>query len=145
MRDGNSLLKFLLESVFIVSCGLVICFVNEGYKKKSSNFTYDTVELASISLDSQLEGEYHGGSRFRYGYGYINEQMYYVVYEVLSDGGLYLSKLDAEKTIIYETLPEGETAYVEVKRNGFGRIVENKLYVPDGSICREYDLSLSGL
>ena len=143
VMDTEDLVHGICCVVGFLTISSLIFFLARYYVEKSESFTYETVEVASIGLDSQIEGTYR--KNFYYGYGYINEEMYYIVYEVFEDGGLFLTKIAADKTIVYDTLQEGETAYIEVKRNGFGHVVQYKLYVPEGSISREYDLSLSGL
>lgn len=69
------------------------------------------------------------------GTGHFEEKDYYICYEILDDGGLQLLKLDANDTIIYETLDTQE-AYVEISSE---YNVKNKLYVPKNTIKVEYN------
>ena len=46
-----------------------------------------------------------------------------------------------DMTTIYESLKEGEQAYVEVITNGVKRVVGYKLFVPENTIIQQIDLS----
>ena len=98
--------------------------------------TTEKVFLESINYESTVTGRWILGS------DYISDKQYYVAYEILEDGGKKLFKMDAEKTIIYDILKENDTAYLEIEKNGNGVIKAMRLYVTDGTIVRDYDLSL---
>lgn len=100
---------------------------------------YERFDVVSIDLNNEIEGSFVVGS------GSVAEETYYVFYKVLPDGGLSFMKISVERTVIYETLSEGETAYIELEKNFAGFIICAKLYVPEGVVLREYDLSLSDL
>ena len=89
-----------------------------------------TVKIKSIQYDSQPN------STFVLGTGSINNTDYYVYYEILDDGGLILKKLNAERTIIYETLNQNTEAYIELNPN-YGK--KNKLFVPKDTIKVKYN------
>ena len=69
--------------------------------------------------------------------------MKYCCYRKLDDGGLQYYEFEVDKTTVYETLQSGSQAYVEVVTNGYGNIIEYKLYVPKDTIVQTIDLSLS--
>ena len=53
----------------------------------------------------------------------------------------YNKLLAMDMTTIYESLKEGEQAYVEVITNGVKHVVGYKLYVPENTIIQQIDLS----
>ena len=104
-------------------------------KSKTDELTVETVNLRSVAYQNSLSG------RFNLGFGTLNGHDYYVCYEVLDDNGIKLLKLDANKTVIYDTITDGE-AYAEIESNGWGIVQSIKLYVPTDTIQTEYDFSL---
>lgn len=111
----------------------------EERKELKNQVTTVRYDIVSIDFQSQTEGEY---SKFVVGTGRIGSTEYYVVYKVLSDGGKILEKLESMSTVIYDTLEEGQTAYVEVDVNGLNKTMATRLYVPKNTIKQEYNLSL---
>jgi hypothetical protein len=105
-------------------------------KYKGDEITTTTVYLKSVAYNSETTGN------FALGFGSINNKEYYVCYEILSDGGIKLIKLEADKTTIYETLTDNE-AYAEISTNGWGSTTETKLYVPKDTIQTDYDFSVN--
>ncbi len=97
----------------------------------------EKVELYSIENTDTISGSFFLGS------GKINETKYYCCYRKLDDGGLQYYEFEVDKTTVYETLQSGSQAYVEVVTNGYGSIIEYKLYVPKDTIVQTIDLSLS--
>lgn len=108
-------------------------------KELSEQVTTSKYDVVSIDFQSQTEGKYR---HFIIGTGQIKSKEYYVIYKVLPDGGKILVKLESDSTVIYDTLEENETAYVENDINGHGYTVATRLYVPKNTIKQEYDLSL---
>ena len=90
-----------------------------------------TIKIKSIQYDKQTN------SQFILGTGSLDNTDYYVCYEILDDGGLVLKKLNAERTIIYETLNENAEAYIELNPN-FGK--KDKIFVPKNTIKIKYEL-----
>lgn len=96
----------------------------------------EKIDLYTINTGNMLSGS------FMLGYGCIKETYYYCCYRILEDGGKTIYKFEMEKTTIYETLESEEQAYVEVVKNGLGRVISYNLYVPQNSIIKEVDLSI---
>lgn len=119
-----SIAKFFLFILFVV---IIYEIFTDSYKGPSREKT--TVQLKSLFYNSQISGG------FTLGTGHFEEKDYYVCYEILDDGGLQLFKLDANDTIIYETLDTQE-AYVEISHE-FN--TKNKLYIPKNAIKVEYN------
>lgn len=117
--------------------GNMVVETKNAFANELNTETVQTVELKSIDYMSQVKGS------FTLGFGRVNEIDYYGCYEVLEDGGIKLRKLRADTTIIYQTLKEGEPAYLEITTNGWGVETSIKLYVPENTIQVNYDFSLS--
>lgn len=139
-------LEFLMRLVVLsFAITLLIWFVIDGMELfrniyNSKNVNYNKYPIASVCYDEDIEGE---NFRFVLGKGSVSEKGYYVVYQILDDGGKKLLKLDVEKTIIYDILEVGDTPYVELgERDIYGDYLNIRLYVPKGTIQQEYDLSL---
>ena len=115
----------------------------EEEQKEKNKITTETIYLASINYTSEIKGK---GSVFYLGIGYgsgkVSEEQYYVAYRIREDGGLVLYKMLADEVVIYETLDEGEKAYVEIDSNWWGEQGMKRLYVPKGTVMQDYDLSL---
>lgn len=99
-----------------------------------------TATVVSADLTTQLEGS--GGGTFYVGHGSLESVEYYVTYERIEDGGLLFAKYPCDDTVIYTSLAAGSTAYVEKDLNEYGSVLAYRLYVPEGSVVQEYDLSL---
>lgn len=139
MHDRHPLIDILTSF-----CGIALAiYFIVSFVKISDDFATERVEVASIDLSNETEGDFH--RTFAIGYGSVETKTYYVLYKKLSDGGLSLVKIPADKTVIYQTLSKFDTAYYEITTNGFEDIVGIKLYVPKGSITCEYNLNLSDL
>jgi len=126
----------LLVKSYIIIC-IIILAGNAalGYVKKLKNeLSVSKVFLKSITYKSSLEGN------FTLGHGTLEERDYYVTYQVLDDGGVILKRFDADDTVIYETLKNGQ-AYAEIIKDGFG-FIKVKLYVPENTIKVEYDFDI---
>lgn len=104
--------------------------------KSAGETTTETSGVLSIAYQEDIRGT------FVLGMGTVSGEEYYTCYERLEDGGITLLKLDAETTIIYQTLDEGEEAYVEKQVTKSGRVTSAKLYVPTDTVQREYNLDL---
>ena len=131
----------LFLTVIVVVAGGIYAFSNfrsgiSDVKSKTDELTVETVQLRSVAYHNSLSG------CFSLGFGTLNGHDYYVCYEVLEDDGIKLLKLDADKTVIYDTITDGE-AYAEIESNGWGIVQSIKLYVPTDTIQTEYDFSLN--
>lgn len=124
----------LLVSVWIIYYGKEV-FTSTQRLDNERNI--EKVELYSIENTDTISGSFFLGS------GKINETKYYCCYRKLDDGGLQYYEFEVDKTTVYETLQSGSQAYVEVVTNGYGSIIEYKLYVPKDTIVQTIDLSLS--
>lgn len=105
-----------------------------------STIETEKIELYSVVVDDGVEG------RFVVGSGYLDNKHYFVAYRVREDGGKVIYKMDADISVIYDTLESGESAYVE-KETKVSELLgpyetSYKIYVPQGTITQEYDLSL---
>lgn len=130
----NSLIGVLILSVIL----FVAYFINKDVTeviKKADESTVTTVSLRSIDYSNEVKGVFALGS------GGVHGVDYYVCYEVLEDKGIKLTKFDANKTVIYETLAENEMAYATVKKDGYGNVIDIKMYVPQNTIQVEYNFN----
>lgn len=158
MEDKAKYIFGGMVGVFMICC-LVLCIPEviklvketEAHDEEMKKVKTSTVQLMSIDFSSEVEGTingtYHGGTLpFMMGRGsvsgQIGEEQYFVAYQILSDGGKKLYKMKADISTIYDTLDADADAYAEVDKNGYGDILAYRIYVPTGSIVREYDLSL---
>lgn len=134
----GGLILSLVLLVSIVYFGIIKPAENmaSSYQLQVAEVIIVKSEIQSIVIDDSVTGT------FVLGIGTVSNKQYYVAYEIQEDGGLKLIQLDAEKTTIYQTLSENETPYVECYCNGFYTIKEIKLYVPENTIQRNYDLDL---
>lgn len=128
------IILMLLVSVWIIYYGKEV-FTSTQRLDNERNI--EKVELYSIENTDTISGSFFLGS------GKINETKYYCCYRKLDDGGLQYYEFEVDKTTVYETLQSGSQAYVEVVTNGYGNIIEYKLYVPKDTIVQTIDLSLS--
>lgn len=62
---------------------------------------------------------------------------YYVVYEVFGRKEIIVP---TEDTYIYRTLSADEQAYIEQDINEFGEMIEARLYVPNGTVIKNFDM-----
>ena len=126
IEEKYSLLEqFIGFFIFMLIFFCIFNFITGDNTKKPE---IKTVHLKSLFYSSQTSGN------FTLGTGHFEEKDYYICYEILDDGGLQLLKLDANDTIIYETL-DTQDAYVEISSE---YNVKNKLYVPKNTIKVEY-------
>lgn len=133
-RDDEPKVHLLVKSYIIICITILVGNAVLGYVNKLKNeLSVSKVFLKSITYKSSLEGN------FTLGHGTLEERDYYVTYQVLDDGGVILKRFDADNTVIYETLKNGQ-AYAEIIKDGFG-FIKVKLYVPENTIKVEYDLS----
>lgn len=133
--DDEPQLHLLIKSFFIICIMILAGNTELGYVKKLKNeLSVSKVFLKSITYKSSLEGS------FTLGHGTLEERDYYVTYQVLDDGGVILKRFDADNTVIYETLKNGQ-AYAEIIKDGFG-FIKVKLYVPENTIKVEYDFDI---
>jgi len=89
--------------------------------------------ILSLNVSESVSGS------FVLGIGRVEEKTYFVVYQVLSDGGRKLLQLPANSAIVYETLEANESAYVEIVYSLGGNIKSSRIYVPKDSIRQEYN------
>lgn len=136
MKVENIILIILMLLVLVCT----ICYGKEVFtstQRLDNERNIEKVELYSIENTDTISGSFFLGS------GEINETKYYCCYRKLDDGGLQYYEFEVDKTTVYETLQSGSQAYVEVVTNGYGSIIEYKLYVPKDTIVQTIDLSLS--
>lgn len=128
--------------LFIVLALHFITFVRD---LKNTTATIKENENKVVTNKAYLESLSYGGNELSgnwiLGSGYISGKQYYVAYEILEDGGKKLLKIPADETIIYDTLESNENAYLEIDKNGNGTVKARRLYVPTGTITKEYSLS----
>lgn len=133
-------IKIFLVCVVFGLCAFL--FVSMMYDLKTVSetareTTTETSSILSIAYRENVSGQ------FVLGTGMVSGQEYYTCYERLEDGGIVLLKLNAETTVIYQSLNEGEEAYVEKEVTKYGSVISAKLYVPTNTIQKEYNLDLA--
>lgn len=126
---------FAVWIIYSCVCPMIIGIQN--IQRLGNERNIEKIELYSIENTDTISGSFFLGS------GKINETKYYCCYRKLDDGGLQYYEFEVDKTTVYETLQSGSQAYVEVVTNGYGNIIEYKLYVPKDTIVQTIDLSLS--
>ena len=138
----NGPLALLFAALAVVVVGGVVypiyaCIEDtKAFLSDAKEVTVRTVNLKGVNHMSGVQGG------FLLGCGRVSSVDYYVCYEELEDGGIVLAKFDSRKTVIYETLDADEQAYAEIEENDWG-VQGIKLYVPEGTVQVDYDLSLS--
>lgn len=137
---GNIILWVVIIFFSLAAMGVVVVVIfqrlselHHAYKEAMIIET-GRMNIYSIYADSGSAGS------LTLGCGSIEYEQYYVFYIEKEDGGKIVKKIPANKTIIYETLGESDTAYVEYDYNISG-IKEYRLYVPEGSIIQEYNFT----
>lgn len=147
LKEIRSSKMWLIKSIFfsitnalaaIIILGLPIASVAIDVMVRSEKNT-EMIELYSIQIDNTISGSYKS---FLIGHGTIKEEEYYCCYRKTSDGGLKYYKFKMSDTTVYETLKNGEQAYVEKITDGFGELLGYKLYVPENTIIQEMNLAV---
>lgn len=110
--------------------------LQKEYNKLLAERHSERIELYSIETADKISGKFYYMGR-----GTINEIDYYCCYRKTDDGGMKYYKFEMDMTTIYESLKEGDQAYVEVITNGVKRVVGYKLFVPENTIIQQIDLS----
>lgn len=127
--------SMVLLSVAFIS-GREIYRLMKEHKKLEEERHIEKIELYSIETADKISGHF-----YHMGRGRIDEIDYYCCYRKTDDGGKTYYKFEMDKTTIYESLKDGDQAYVEVVTDGFKNVVEYKLYVPENTIIQQIDLS----
>lgn len=134
--DTILLVLLLLLGVWViynaVKCMCAVVTGMQDIQRLENERNIEKIELYSIENTDTISGSFFLGS------GTINETKYYCCYRKLDDGGLQYYEFEVDKTTVYETLQSGSQAYVEVVTNGYGSIIECKLYVPKDTIVGEW-------
>lgn len=122
--------------VVILTCFIIIFagvrwFHQRVYKKQETMY----IEIYTVDLNNNCHGSFMLGS------GYINETMYYYVYQATEDGGKELKKYDSDDVTIYETLKSSEQPYIEILKED-ALTTHIKMYLPENSIIEEYHVNL---
>lgn len=123
-----------ITAVFLM--GRSFLEARKEYNKLLAERHSERIELYSIETADKISGKF-----YRMGRGTINEIDYYCCYRKTDDGGMKYYKFEMDMTTIYESLKEGDQAYVEVITNGVKQVVGYKLYVPENTIIQQIDLS----
>lgn len=123
---------FILVAIILF---IVVFEINRG-----KEVTTERIKLISLSFSKELEGTFH--QSFTIGYGSIDTKKYFVAYQVNSDGGKEICEMDANITVIYDTLGEDESPYAEIDSDGYGKTKAIRLYVPKNTIHKNIDLEL---
>lgn len=140
MNERNNAMS-ALRWLIVVICAIFVLSIGLRWVKTFDDIaSTTTTTVVSADFTTQVQGA--SGTVFYIGHGSLRSEEYYVAYEREEDGGLVLKKYPCDKTILYTTLAAGDTAYVEKDLNEYGSVLAYRLYVPEGSVVQEYDLSL---
>lgn len=145
MRDGYSdigsgmmyLASAMLCICVALSSGQELYKLMKEHKKLLEERHIEKIELYSIETADKISGHFYCMGR-----GTIDEIDYYCCYRKTDDGGMTYYKFEMDKTTIYESLKEGDQAYVEAVTDGFKNVVEYKLYVPENTVIQQIDVSV---
>jgi hypothetical protein len=132
------IISIFVIAFFVAVIELITSSVEESEKLENYE-TVETVYIQSINFETDISGY----KRFLIGSGKIQEKNYYYVYLLQSDGGIKLTKYNADNTVIYQTVKENERSYAEITRDRLDKITEVKLYVPENSIIENYDFEIN--
>ena len=125
--------KYDIIPIFLISLILVVVIYCD---KSGKGITTSTYNITSLDVGSDSKG------RFCMGSGYVEDEEYYFVYEILEDNGKKLRKLKSSKTTVYDNLTADDQAYVEIYML-FGLYEhEIRIYVPEGSFIEQYDFDV---
>ena len=124
---------------FLVFIGVSVCFCmmyviaheskisTEGFEVKSAE---RHIEKANIyPVDFQMK---HNDT-FVLGFISLKNEEFYVVFEEAEDGGLSYKKYPAIDSTLYLSL-DNEQSYVEKEKNGFGKVLSYKIYLPKNNV-----------
>ncbi len=125
------------------------------------DFTYEEIsqtgdwELVSITDNSQISGEAHGG--MFYVYASLDTDEVYTFYYSIEDGGIKKGKVNANAATIYEkedctphvveyttyTINKMPSVLRAILAFGFGESTEKsyKIYTPTGTVLRSFNLN----
>lgn len=141
----EGILKPLLLLVIVVAFVFLCIKMEDDFTKRKEGekeIITNNIPIASITVKSETnitaDGFFLGIGKIE---GKSSEKQYYVAYQILEDGGKQILKMDIEKTIIYDTL-EDKNAYAEIDKNGNGKLIAIRLYVPKGTVTQNFDLSI---
>ena len=136
--------KIGLNFAIIILIFLLIVFMMTYYfdyemKETTTEFNYklkdittEKTNIVAADIINEISGSVVNG----------NEEQYYTVFKVLEDNSKKLFITPADITKIYDTLGlDIESPYMEVDTNGFGTVVEVRLYIPKDSIKENYDVN----
>lgn len=126
------IVKVLVPLVVMI---MITNIIFKEWKEQTDTITTEKRQIISIDFQNEIEGD------FVIGLGDLENKYYFFVYEILADGGKKLAKYPADKSIIYDILPDDETAYVEIDTNGTVTVKSIRIYVPKDVITKEYKLN----
>ena len=138
-RDGIVIMRlalFMLCLIIVLILGYKCDSLMKEHKKLREERHIEKIELYSIETADKISGHFYCMGR-----GTIDEIDYYCCYRKTDDGGMTYYKFEMDKTTIYESLKEGNQAYVEVVTDGLKNVVEYKLYVPENTIIQQMNLA----
>ena len=128
MEDYTYVLFDIVNLLFFLLVIWVSFFIAQGIIGERTETEY------LKSMDDYLMGFTRSNTDFILRY---TNSGYYTAYRIRKNGTLKLVKYYAEKTIISDSLPEGDRPYAEVVTYGcFNRIIKNTLYVPKGTVIQ---------
>ena len=146
-RNDDPVIKVLATVVFLVVSIVVGTYVLRTIHeqtREANTITTQTIRLASLDYVTEIEGEIHGFGLGLIGHvnGSISESSCYVAYRVHENGGKSLYKIPTNIAILYDTLDKNQDAYAEVDVDGYGTTKQIRLYVPQGTVPQNYDVSI---
>lgn len=131
-------IRYIRLLCMMFACNMMIYFLVKmiGFTFDTLKDTYETerkiVEIQSVDLRTTNNGE------FALGFGYIDDDEYYYVYQITDDSGKKLEKYKANYVTIYDNLEEGKQPYIDI--TDLGNI---KMYLPKNIIKEEYDVNIN--
>lgn len=133
---GTMIISSVLTVVILLLVVFLFKVIFDEISSKTRQKNIERKEILSINISNKAEGS------FVLGVGTVKNKEYYIAYEVLKDNGKKLVKIPIDNSVIYDILEDEENAYIEIVTNGLRQEVETKIYVPKGTITKEYDMSL---
>ena len=131
----------ILSSVFILGLLIVGCYIFHKEKTAGCEIKEDVTPIYSLNLNNEMQGS------FILGIGGFGTETYYYFYKQ-DENGVLLDKENAEYLRIIEdddNIPSLREYSCSCTFATCENIPKRALYVPEGTIRKQYDVNPSGL
>ncbi len=136
IRDARDfIVAIAIVLTIAVGVSIFAVYYSANINTKASAKVGKDYVVDTASIRGFCEGE---DGEFIVGVGkikrYDSENKHYSFFCDSEDVGMKFFAFDAEKTLIYDSLPEGEKPYAELVEDKEGTLVQVRMYIPEGSL-----------